>query len=272
MDRVFEGMDEIPKLEITRNVVETYEIPYQRNPVCCMCHDKCNEVYAELYGKQMIEKMRTKRENAKRNSVIGRTQTKRKELEKEEKVKVSYAMSDPKVYYNFAEDEDSFSESELDNNETYFAYYFCSTCNEIFCIKCGEEITDIMNTKKMHNHFLFYVHTNNKLYMKYILLYNVETSHETDFKYFFENAKTEKLSDLASHYQVKCDSCLSFPVRTVRWKCCNCISKNICDVCEKRLENKEDGYYEDIIWNMHQVGCDPLQHVFMKIIFDCFVY
>ena len=65
--------------------------------------------------------------------------------------------------------------------------------------------------------------------MKYILNYNIFTNHDLDFKYFIENSKTEKLVDIASHYQVKCDSCCAFPIRSVRWKCCNCVSKNICD-------------------------------------------
>ena len=124
----------------------------------------------------------------------------------------------------------------------------------------------------MHKHFLFYLHFQNQLYTKYILAYNLENSHDSDFKYFFENVNTGNYNEIKTHYQVKCDGCLSFPIKTYRWKCCNCIGKNICDTCKTRIETRAEGYYEKILWNVQHVGCDPIHHVFRKIIFDCFVY
>ena len=259
LDHIFEGMEEIPKLKITRNVVETYEVPYNRNPICSLCKTECNNAYLKLFATQSNSSAVATRPNKKSN------------LKKEKKETKLNQNQNTKSYYNYNEDSDEISEEEMDT-DNYFAYYFCSTCNEFYCYNCGNAITDVTDTQKMHKHFLLYIHTNNRLYMKYILNYNIDTSHDMDFKYFFENSKTEKLSEIASHYQVKCDSCLSFPIRTVRWKCCNCVSRNICDKCKTRLETKDEEYYEDIIWNMHHVGCDPLHHVFMKVLFDCFVY
>ena len=177
-----------------------------------------------------------------------------------------------KDYYDYVDECSNDSESEIEENESFFGYYYCSVCNENYCFVCGSEITDVAEPQNMHKHFLFYLHNNNRSYMKYILKYNNETNHDLDFKYFFENSKTEVLSDIASHYQVKCDACQSFPIRSIRWKCCNCVSKNICDECKKYLEDKDCKKYEDILWNLQQEGCDPLQHVFMKVLFDCFAY
>lgn len=258
IDNIFAGMEEIPKLKINRNIVDTYEVPYNRNPICSLCKSECSEVYFKLFNTQT------------NNSTLPHQQKQSKKPKPPSRMKSNKTQNN-KSYYNYNEDSDESSEDEIDT-DTYFAYYFCSTCNDFFCYNCGNAITDVTDTSHMHKHFLLYIHSNNRLYMKYILYYNVETNHDMDFKYFFENSKTEKLSEIASHYQVKCDSCLSFPIRAVRWKCCNCVSRNICDKCKTRLEKKEDMFYDDIIWNMHQVGCDPLQHVFMKVLFDCFVY
>ena len=123
----------------------------------------------------------------------------------------------------------------------------------------------------IHKHFLLYISTENRIFSKFILLYNIKTNHDLDFKYFYENSKTEKLIEIASHYMVKCDGCLQFPIRPIRWKCCNCVSKNICDKCRSKILTRENGY-EDLLWNLHHGGCDPIQHVFMKILFDCFAY
>lgn len=264
LDYIFKGMDSIKKLIITRNAIETYEIPYNRNPMCSICKRLCREVYSELLNLVIT--------TTTHNNISVSNDTHYKHKDKQHLI----AGSKRNVNYDsnaFLYEDDSVisSDEELDT-DSYFAYYFCSMCNEYYCYMCGNDISDPTNTLKMHKHFLMYVHSKNKLYMKYILLYNAETCHDMEFKYFFENAKTEKLVDIASHYQVKCDSCLAFPIRTVRWKCCNCVSRNICDKCKRRIENKDSNYYDKIIWNMHEVGCDPLQHVFMKVLFDCFVY
>ena len=153
----------------------------------------------------------------------------------------------------------------------YFAYYFCSKCNKIYCYKCGNEMTDIKTVQKLHKHFLFYLTSNNRLYSKYILKFNATTNHDLDFKYFKGNAKTEKMGEIAIHYMVKCYACLQFQIITTRWKCCNCFSKNLCDKCKNIIEAKEEGY-EELLWNLVNSGCKPNQHVFMKILFDCFAY
>jgi hypothetical protein len=49
------------------------------------------------------------------------------------------------------------------------------------------------------------------------------------------------------------------------------VSKNICDKCKEKIENKSNGY-KQLIWKLTHEGCDPNQHVFMKILFDCFAY
>lgn len=270
LDHIFKGMDEIKNLSITRNTIETYEIPYNRNPVCSICRRLCREVYSELLNLVMTTQNLTSSNNENNMNVQSKPKKESTHIVKKTSSKEGIVNYDSA---NFLYEDDSIisSDEELDT-DSYFAYYFCSTCNDYFCYSCGNEITDPTNTSKMHKHFLMYIHSNNKLYMKYILLYNAETNHDMEFKYFFENSKTEKLVDIASHYQVKCDSCLAFPIRTVRWKCCNCVSRNICDKCKRRIESKDPNYYEKILWNMHEVGCDPLQHVFMKVLFDCFVY
>ena len=80
------------------------------------------------------------------------------------------------------------------------------------------------------------------------------------------------INDVKTHYQVKCEGCFAFPIRTTRWKCCNCLYKNVCDNCMEYVNHKISPYYESIMKNFESVGCDPIQHVFTKIIFDGFVY
>lgn len=151
--------------------------------------------------------------------------------------------------------------------------FYCSPCKAYFCVSCGESLTDINYLDKIHNHFLYYIHPGTSHFMKYILAYNSENSYDFDFKYFLDNCKTDKfVYDVKYHFQVKCDGCLSFPIKCVRWKCCNCIFKNLCDNCRTNIENKDPNCYEDIMHNFEVNGCDPNQHVFQKIIFDSFVY
>ena len=56
LDYIFEGVDKIPKVQITRTEVPTYEIEYKRNPVCAICKNSCCEMYLKA-----TEKMRMKR-------------------------------------------------------------------------------------------------------------------------------------------------------------------------------------------------------------------
>ena len=127
------------------------------------------------------------------------------------------------------------------------------------CYKCGNDMTDIKTVQKLHKHFLFYLTSNNRLYSKYILKFNATTNHDLDFKYFKGNAKTEKMGEIAIHYMVKCDACLQFPIRTTRWKCCNCFSKNLCDKCKNIIETKEEGY-EELLWNLINAGYRHARH------------
>jgi hypothetical protein len=122
----------------------------------------------------------------------------------------------------------------------------------------------------MHLHFLHFLHPDTKYYMKYIVAYNPDDSFEFDFKYFEENKSLKYVNDIKTHYQVKCDGCLAFSIKTTRWKCCNCLFKNMCDGCKNILSDKENQFYDEILYNFKVGGCNPLGHVFMKIIFNFF--
>ena len=250
-DYIFEGMDKIPNLKFNRNIVETFEVPYSRDPICCMCKNSCIESFNDYISKENFivfnkndndEKKERKNNNNKNNNL------------------------NDSISYEFSNDED-----EIFTANNYFGFYYCTTCNNNYCYKCGESITDLQKINNIHKHFLLYISTENRIFSKFILLYNIKANHDLDFKYFYENSKTEKLVEIASHFMVKCDGCLQFPIRSIRWKCCNCVSKNLCDKCRKKILTRENGY-EDLLWNLHHVGCDPIQHVFMKILFDCFAY
>ena len=247
-------------MKITRNLVDTYEIPYIRTPICSLCKKACIDAYSDFFleenrssepGSENEEEKNENQEGINENALI-----------KREYSKITNS------YDDINEEDDN--EKEF-NSMNYFAYYFCAKCNKIYCYKCGNDMTDIKTVQKLHKHFLFYLTSNNRLYSKYILKFNATTNHDLDFRYFTGNAKTEKMGDIAIHYMVKCDACLQFPIRTTRWKCCNCFSKNLCDKCKNIIEAKEEGY-EELLWNLVNAGCKPNQHVFMKILFDCFAY
>ena len=265
-------------MKITRNIVETYEIPYIRTPICSLCKKACIDAYSDFF----IEENRIKEMN---NNIELPDTEGNENIENEENKKEMNANQENAIDKNFKFmkkeysklsnsyddiDEEEDNEKEF-NSMNYFAYYFCAKCNKIYCYKCGNEMTDIKILQKMHKHFMFYLTSNNRLYSKYILKFNADTNHDLDFRYFLGNAKTEKMGDIAIHYMVKCDACLQFPIRTIRWKCCNCFSKNLCDKCKTKIENKDEGY-EELLWNLSNTGCKPSQHVFMKILFDCFAY
>jgi len=268
-------------MKITRNIVETYEIPYIRTPICSLCKKACIDAYSDFF----IEENRIK----EMNDNIGLADTEKNENNENEENKKEMNINQENItidnqfknkimkkeYSKISNSYDDIDEEEDNEKEfnsmNYFAYYFCAKCNKIYCYKCGNEMTDIKILQKMHKHFMFYLTSNNRLYSKYILKFNADTSHDLDFRYFLGNAKTEKMGDIAIHYMVKCDACLQFPIRTIRWKCCNCFSKNLCDKCKTKIENKDEGY-EELLWNLSNTGCKPSQHVFMKILFDCFAY
>jgi hypothetical protein len=150
--------------------------------------------------------------------------------------------------------------------------YYCHPCKLHFCIDCGEHVTDINVYNNMHKHFLYVLHPGTKYFMKYIVAYNPDESFEFDFKYFEENKAPKFINDIKTHYQVKCDGCLSFPIKTTRWKCCNCLFKNLCNVCKDLMNNKDHQFYEEILYNLMVAGCNPLEHVFLKVVFDIFSY
>ena len=256
-DSIFqEILNKKNNIKISRNLVDTYEIPYIRTPICSLCKKACIDAYCDFF----LEENKTT-ENEEKNTLT-KTNMEENELIKREYSKISNS------YDKINEEDDN--EKEF-NSMNYFAYYFCSKCNQIYCYKCGNEMTDIKTVQKLHKHFMFYLTSNNRLYSKYILKFNATTNHDLDFRYFTSNAKTEKMGEIAIHYMVKCDACLQFPIRTTRWKCCNCFSKNLCDKCKNIIEGKEEGY-EELLWNLVNAGCKPNQHVFMKILFDCFAY
>ena len=239
-------------MKITRNIVETYEIPYIRTPICSLCKKACIDAYSDFF----IEENRIKEMNdnigltdAERNENIENEENKKEMNINQENITIDNHFKNKimkKEYSKISNSYDDIDEEEDNEKEfnsmNYFAYYFCAKCNKIYCYKCGNEMTDIKILQKMHKHFMFYLTSNNRLYSKYILKFNADTSHDLDFRYFLGNAKTEKMGDIAIHYMVKCDACLQFPIRTIRWKCCNCFSKNLCDKCKTKIENKDVGY------------------------------
>jgi hypothetical protein len=278
-DEIFKSINNSRNnMKITRNIVETYEIPYIRTPICSLCKKACIDAYSDFF----IEENRIKEMNnnielpdTERNENIENDENK-KEMNMNQEIIIDKNFKLMKKEYskisNSYDDIDEEEDNEKEfNSMNYFAYYFCAKCNKIYCYKCGNEMTDIKLLQKMHKHFMFYLTSNNRLYSKYILKFNADTNHDLDFRYFLGNAKTEKMGDIAIHYMVKCDACLQFHIRTIRWKCCNCFSKNLCDKCKTKIENKEEGY-EELLWNLSNTGCKPSQHVFMKILFDCFAY
>ena len=251
-------------MKITRNLVDTYEIPYIRTPICSLCKKACIDAYSDYF----LEENKTLDSNIdQENEEEKNFNNENLNINENDLIKKDYSKVS-NSYDDINEEDDN--EKEF-NSMNYFAYYFCSKCNKIYCYKCGNEMTDIKSVQKLHKHFLFYLTSNNRLYSKYILKFNATTNHDLDFRYFQSNAKTEKMGEIAIHYMVKCDACLQFPIRTTRWKCCNCFSKNLCDKCKNIIETREEGY-EELLWNLINAGCKPNQHVFMKILFDCFAY
>ena len=152
--------------------------------------------------------------------------------------------------------------------------YYCSTCDIYLCKKCGDSVSNLNHPDKVHNHYLFYLHKNCDYFRRFILSYNFKNKYEDVFKYFDENKINNYITECKTHFQVKCDGCMIFPINTTRWKCCNCIFKNLCDKCKKIIDYHENQniFFEEIITNMSSHGCYPKEHVFQKIIFDSFVY
>ena len=157
--------------------------------------------------------------------------------------------------------------------EIALAQYYCPICDIYFCRDCGNHLTNINSNKKLHNHFLFFLNNQTCYFMKYILKHNLETDSEFEFKYFLENKNFEYvMKDLRMHYHIKCDGCFSYPIRTYRWKCCNCEYRNVCEICMAVIEKRKEPFASEIFDNLELAGCDPNSHVFMKIIFEAPLY
>lgn len=162
---------------------------------------------------------------------------------------------------------------EIGEQEYFHPQFYCPTCDIYFCKDCGNELTNIKSTKKLHNHFLYYLNNSTRYFMKYILKHNVETNSELEFKYFLENKNFDYvIKDLKYHYHIKCDGCFSYPIKTYRWKCCNCEYKNVCQICMNILDQGVEPFASEILGNLELAGCDPITHVFMKIIFEAPLY
>lgn len=153
------------------------------------------------------------------------------------------------------------------------AQYYCPVCDLYFCRDCGNQLTNINSNKKLHNHFLFFLNNQTRYFMKYILKHNLETDSEFEFKYFLENKNFDYvMKDIKLHYHIKCDGCFSYPIKTYRWKCCNCEYRNVCEVCMGIIENNKEPFASEVLNNLELTGCDPNSHVFMKIIFEAPLY
>ena len=162
----------------------------------------------------------------------------------------------------------------LENKHTYDNQYYCPICNIHFCIDCAQSVSDIVNRpSKVHKHFLVYLHKNNKYYCNFVLENNSLNSYSDDFKYFSFNHFQKDLKYNKTHHNTKCDGCKVVPIKNIRWKCCNCVYKNLCDKCYAfgLLEDKSEFSFE-VKENLNKLGCDPEEHVFMKIVFDGYFY
>jgi hypothetical protein len=225
---LFQGIEQIPKINIQRQFIETVEIPSARvNSLCSMC----NKAVLTYYNVEIKEQ------------------------------------DENSHYLNIS------CESYNDSNIIVSHQYYCFKCAIHLCKNCGDHLSDLNFPNQVHNHHLFYLHNNNRLFSKYILSYNFQNNYDFDFKYYQENTKTPKyINDIKNHYQVSCDACRSFPITTNRWKCCNCIFKNICDNCKCGAEDEKNPNHQMILKNLEIQGCNGVNHVFMKVVFDSFVY
>lgn len=196
--------------------------------------------------------------------------------------------------YNFEQNDsnDFYQFNSLDFNHLH--QYICSFCNYHLCYECGNKVSNIDNPNNCHNHHLLLLRNTNRHFIKYVLKHNCENQYTMDFKYFQVNHFPNDLKMFKIHYQAKCDGCLVFPITTTRWKCCNCVYKNLCDKCFSAVtffsdksdnnynssyrqtlgknSSSEHDYSEEIKYNLKRVGCDAVLHVFMKIIFDGYFY
>lgn len=160
-----------------------------------------------------------------------------------------------------------------DEPEIIYPQFHCPNCNIYFCYDCGNQLTNIECRQKTHYFFLYYLTASTRYYMKYILKHNVSTNFELEFKHFLENKNFDYvIKDLKIHHHTKCDGCYSFPIKTCRWKCCNCEYRNLCDICMNFISKNETPFSEEILTNLKVSGCNANEHVFMKVIFDAPIY
>jgi hypothetical protein len=160
-----------------------------------------------------------------------------------------------------------------DDKDFVFPQYYCPLSNIYFCVDCGNHLTNIESRQRNHNHFLYYLTNNTKNYMKFILKNNVYNDFDTDFKYFLQNKDFDYVvKDMKVHHHIKCDGCFSFPIKTYRWKCCNCEYRNICNICMNIIEKNIQVFSDEIQENLKVSGCNAKNHVFMKIVFDVPIY
>ena len=65
-------MDKITNLKLNRNIVETFEVPYRKVPICCMCKNSYIESFNDYISKEKILlyliKMKMMRKKKKKNN------------------------------------------------------------------------------------------------------------------------------------------------------------------------------------------------------------
>ena len=175
----------------------------------------------------------------------------------------------------YIEEEEDLSSTENDKNYYYKNQYYCIFCDKSYCENCANEVTDIYNKPyKVHNHFLLLLTDKNKGFAELILESNFLNKYGDEYKYFKSNNISKITEGSNKHFYSKCDSCKISPIMHIRWKCCNCIFRNVCDNCFSFLSSNNDNTdlsYE-VRHNLKSLNCDLDTHVFMKIIYDGYYY
>lgn len=266
ISEIFQNLNKINSINIKKNYVSTSEI--QGGSSCSSCYRQLSfSIYsnkenqnANLQQQIKINSEELERISEKDDSSINDNIFKKKTI-----IDNSNLNSPNNIIQNY-------NRFLHDENNVFYDQFICLICNKCYCLECANNQTDIRNPLNIHKHFLVFLHSKNYFFSKYILSHNTSNIYSDEFKYFqFNNSGKDYLFN-STHHHIKCDGCKIVPIKNIRWKCCNCIFKNLCDSCFKHSFNIKSLFNQEIIQNLKINGCDPIEHVFMKIIFDGYYY